>query len=489
MKGGILSEMKKISEKIKEYKSLIIVAIIFIVICLGMLIFTQIKSTENVNATNVTQYFETPDRIVYKKKEKDEYYVFNPYEEGYRNIIQQLTRCIGNFEGNSNITEQELKQMENEENYIELDYNTISKNYVIFYEKDNLNVIKRTNSGGTLVKSSINEKEQLKQLIEKEIQNKQYYQMSDNKEYKIENEVSIDKVEKNTQLKKYETGVYGIKAQNIQTLNDIIAQYELQLEENIPEDVFNKADVIVLFSKWDISKIETRIGGITYYFTGNSRFNTYIPDIFVASKAINTNCIYRNFSMANTYVSKTLSGIITEIEENTVFIQDDNQEVQQVLIKGNAIIKNGRTQKDMSFKEIKVNDKISIDNVEYSENKLQTKEGTTIQVIRNIHGEKLKKELLSIPEIQADIESINNTGKSIILNCKLRDWYYTNDYQKAETVDVQIIVEKDTTVLGSTENQLEVLEEMMQRDNTIYVTLKQNQSGTLVAENIEQMGC
>ena len=476
-------------EKIKKYKSLIIVSVIFIVICIGMIIFTQIKSIEKVGATNSTQYFETPDRIVYKKKSKDEYYVFNPDEEGYRNIIEQLTRCIGSFEENNVVTEQELKQMESEENYIELDYNTISKNYVIFYEKDNFNVIKRTDNGGTLVRSNINEKEQLKQLIEKEIQNKQHFQMSDNKEYKVKNEVTIDEVENNTQLKKYETGVYGIKVQDSQTFNAIISQYGLQLEENIQEDAFNKADVMVIFSRWDISKIETRIGGITYYFTGNSRFNTYIPDIFIASKAINTNCIYRNFSMANTQVSRTLSGIITGIEGNTVYIQDDNQEVQQVIIKGNAVIKNGRTQKDMSFEEIKVNDKISIDNVEYSENKLQTKEGTTIQVIRNIHGEKLKKELLSIPEIQADIESINNTGKSVILNCKLRDWYYTNDYQKAETVDVQIIVEKDTTVLGSTENQLEVLEEMMQRDNTIYVTLKQNQSGTLVAENIEQMGC
>ena len=160
-----------------------------------------------------------------------------------------------------------------------------------------------------------------------------------------------------------------------------------------------------------------------------------------------------------------------------------------MIIKGNAVIKNGRTQKDMSFEEINVNDKISIDNVEYIENKLQTKEGATVQVTRNIHGEELKQELLSIPEIQADIESINNTGSSIILNCKLRDWYYTNDYQKAETVDVQIVVEQDTTILGSSENQLKLLEDMMQRDNTIYVTLKQNQSGTLVAENIEQMGC
>ena len=37
--------MGKISENIKEYKSLIIVAIVFIIIGIGMLIFTQIKWT------------------------------------------------------------------------------------------------------------------------------------------------------------------------------------------------------------------------------------------------------------------------------------------------------------------------------------------------------------------------------------------------------------------------------------------------------------
>ena len=143
----------------------------------------------------------------------------------------------------------------------------------------------------------------------------------------------------------------------------------------------------------------------------------------------------------------------------------------------------------MSFEEIKVNDKISIDSLQYIDNKLETKENATVQVIRNIHGEELKKELLDVPEIQADIEGIQNNKDSIILTCIIRDLYYTNDYQKAETVDVQFIVEKDTTIFGSTENQLEILQEMMQRDNTIYVTLKQNQNGDLIAENIEQMGC
>ncbi len=479
--------MRKILSNIKEYKSLIIIAIVFVIIFIGMIIFTIFKPVEN--STNTVQYFDTPDRIVYKKKAKDEYYVFKPNEDSYKNIINQLKQCIEGIGEGNRITQEELIKIEKEENYIELDYDTISKNYLILYEKDNFNVIKRTTNGGIVVRNNIIKKEQLKQVIEKEIKDKQYYQMSYNKEYKVQNEIQIDEVESNTQLKRYETGVYGIKVQDSKTLNDLISKYQLETEENIPENIFNNADVMIMFSKWDISKIDTRIGGITYYFTGNSRFNTYIVDIFVASKAINTNCIYRNFSLANTQVSKTLSGLITGIEGNIIYIQDDNQEINEVTIKGDIKIKNYRTQKDMTFKEIKANDKISIDNLQYIDGKLETKGGVTVQITRNIHGEELKKELLNVSAIQADIEEIQNNKDSIILSCIIRDLYYTNDYQKAETVDVQFIVEKDTTILGSTENQLQTLEKILQRDNTVYITLKQNQNGALIAENIEQMGC
>ena len=54
--------MGKIFNNIKEYKSLIIVAIVFILAFIGMVIFTIFKPVEN--PTNTVQYFDTPDRIV-----------------------------------------------------------------------------------------------------------------------------------------------------------------------------------------------------------------------------------------------------------------------------------------------------------------------------------------------------------------------------------------------------------------------------------------
>ena len=238
-------------------------------------------------------------------------------------------------------------------------------------------------------------------------------------------------------------------------------------------------------------KIDTRVGGITYYFTGNPSFNKYNVSIFVASKAINTNCIYRDFSQANTSLTNNLEGVVSKIEGNVITVRDNNQEEQQITLKGHVNIINYRTQKNMELENIKVNDKISIDIIVYKDNIQQTEDGSTVQVIRNLQGEELKQELLEMPELGAQIIKIDNnqTQGTITLTCQIRDWYYDNNYETVPTFEVQILVEKDTTVLASTENQLQNLEEFLERKDTVYITLKKNQNGRLVAENIEVLGC
>lgn len=238
-------------------------------------------------------------------------------------------------------------------------------------------------------------------------------------------------------------------------------------------------------------KIDTRVGGITYYFTGNPSFNKYNVSIFVASKAINTNCIYRDFSQANTSLTNNLEGVVSKIEGNVITVRDNNQEEQQITLKGHVNIINYRTQKNMELENIKVNDKISIDKIVYKDNIQQTEDGSTVQVIRNLQGEDLKQELLEMPELDAQIIKIDNnqTQGTITLTCQIRDWYYDNNYETVPTFEVQILVEKDTTVLASTENQLQNLEEFLERKDTVYITLKKNQNGRLVAENIEVLGC
>ena len=67
--------MIKLSKQFKEYKTLIGVTTLVLTLCIGILIFTQIKQNPEESFNNV-KYFETPDRIVYKVKNEDKYYVY-----------------------------------------------------------------------------------------------------------------------------------------------------------------------------------------------------------------------------------------------------------------------------------------------------------------------------------------------------------------------------------------------------------------------------
>ena len=316
-------KMIKLSDKFKEYKTLIGITTLLIVLCVGTFIFTRIKPQEEV-VTNSVRYFEMPDRIVYKEKGRDNYYVFTKESKDYTDILNELIKGFDSKGEGPFVSVEEISNIEQNENYIELDYDTISKNYVIAYEEKTNNVILRTDNGGQVVKQNLSDKETLgKMMQEKKNGNGvNCYHMQDSKEYKVKNEVSKELF--NTYLdgsyfREYEDGIYGGKIENKENLNSILQTYDIELEEELPDDIFEKADIIIMLSKYDIEKIETRIGGLTYYFTGEGREDSYIVNIFAASKAINTNCVYRNLDNI-TYNSN----IITNSTQNSISTNNTN---------------------------------------------------------------------------------------------------------------------------------------------------------------------
>ena len=99
------------------------------------------------------------------------------------------------------------------------------------------------------------------------------------------------------------TGIYGGKIESKETLDYLLNCYNIKLEENIKTSDFEKTDIILIISRYNIGKIETRIGGITYYFEGDKRQDSFTVNVFRASKAVNTNCIYRNMEKITGNVS------------------------------------------------------------------------------------------------------------------------------------------------------------------------------------------
>ncbi len=289
-------KMIKLSDKFKEYKALIGITTLLIVLCVGTFIFTRIKPQEEV-PTNSVRYFEIPDRIVYKEKGQDNYYVFTKESKDYTDILNELIKGFDSKGEGPFVSVEEISNIEQNENYIELDYDTISKNYVIAYEEKANNVIFRNDNGGQVVKQNLSDKETLSKMMQEKKNNDgvNCYHMGDSKEYKVTNEIPREVFENNnSDFRQYEDGVYGIKIQNEEKLNEMLKRYNIELEEEIPSDIFEKADIILMISKYNVENIETRIGGLTYYFTGDKRQDSYLANVFAASKAINTNCIYRN---------------------------------------------------------------------------------------------------------------------------------------------------------------------------------------------------
>ena len=210
-------KMIKLSDKFKEYKTLIGITTLLIVLCVGTFIFTRIepsKNEESSTSVNNIQYFETPDRIVYKEKNKDNYYVFTKGTKDYTDILNKIIEGFDSKENGIMLSQEEIGLIEQNENYIELDYDTISKNYVIAYERENNNIIFRNDNGGQVVKQYINNKKEIEKIIGEKTKNRtdNCYHMEDNKEYKvvgeIPNEVFNAYLEKNVEnynyIKQYE---------------------------------------------------------------------------------------------------------------------------------------------------------------------------------------------------------------------------------------------------------------------------------------------
>lgn len=108
-----------------------------------------------------------------------------------------------------------------------------------------------------------------------------------------------------------------------------------------------------------------------------------------------------------------------------------------------------------------------------------------------MRGEKLKNELLSQDEINTQIIDVKQNKDIITITCRLTDYYYEYSSSEIETFEIDIKVNKETTIFGTTENQLENIQKIMKYNDNTYIRLnaEEKQKGNLVAENIEVMGC
>ena len=185
--------------------------------------------------------------------------------------------------------------------------------------------------------------------------------------------------------------------------------------------------------------------------------------------------------------TKSIDGIITKIEGNTLFIENQKQEIKKVNWENTKII-NNRTGKEILLQELKEQDKIQISNVIDKEDEYFLLEESNASVIRNLKGEELKQEMLNANYICMSIEKLTNYGKSIDITGKMTDYY--SEYEQV-SFEIQVEVNDNTQIFSETKNQWEELQKIKERGDAVYVEFRENEKeqGKLVAKNIEVMGC
>ena len=181
--------------------------------------------------------------------------------------------------------------------------------------------------------------------------------------------------------------------------------------------------------------------------------------------------------------------LITNIEENTITLKTEKYETLKLTIDENIEILNRRTNESFDIKNVKLNDKLDIEKIYIRKGKIVPTEETKIYVIRNIHGEELKNELLK-DEIDFELEDIKKSGNNYILKGQMIDLYYTANYDEAEKFEIDVVVNNNTTILGEGITG-EIEEKLKSLNNTLYITFDKNElkKGRFVATNIEMMGC
>ena len=186
-------------------------------------------------------------------------------------------------------------------------------------------------------------------------------------------------------------------------------------------------------------------------------------------------------------IKSEYGALVRNIEENIYTVETDEGETLKVTLTDSLEVINKRTKENFDISDIKVNDKLDFEHVYERQEEVVFTEDSKVYVIRNIHGDELKNELLK-GEIDFDVEDTIKSGNNYILKGQMIDWNYTTDEDEAEKFELEIVVNNNTQILGMIGNPEQQLKRL---NNIIYVTFDKNElkKGNFIATNIETMGC
>ncbi len=311
----------------------VIVICILTIIAIGLIVVLFVsqyhapKVSLETSETIFTENIIDPDRIVYRNQ-NGQYYQFAKDTEAYNQIIENVKKSLRNYsESGNTLTEEEIDTI-HEKCFIEFDYETASKNYIIpLEENENANMIKLGNTGGIVVSNQLRNLEELTTLVDEQSKNATPYEF-EYKEQLSRNTITSMEYRYLQQFKQINYKIYQAKIQDMESYELYKEMCNLAFDTEITEDIFQNNDLILTVSLVPKITVKVNIGNIQYtYENMNDVDYQYTAHLLIVSKIVNTDCIY-NTDLTEIEAEVDRGNFETEFDEqvdnlNTqIFVKD-----------------------------------------------------------------------------------------------------------------------------------------------------------------------
>ncbi len=277
----------------KRTKIIVILILCLIAVCLISALFIvpyieQNQEYDNTFAENIID----PDRIVYKDNE-GKYYQFEKGTEQYNELKYTIAKSVTNYnESGNTLTDEDIDKI-HEKSFIEFDYETASKNYIIpLEENEGKTMIKLGTTGGMVVTTNLKNYNNIKKIANKVSEGQPIYELR-YQEMISRNTITTMEYKYLQQFKEINYKIHQVKIENIEDYEKYKEMCNLAFDEEITAETFVDNDLILTISLVPKITVKVSIGNIKYtYEQMNDVAYQYTAHLLIVSKIVNTDCIY-----------------------------------------------------------------------------------------------------------------------------------------------------------------------------------------------------
>ena len=226
----------------KKIVTIIVLILIAMSLFIGLFLKQKIELNEEINVFE--KNIIPPDRIVYKNEE-GQYFEFLKDTEEYNKIKNLLEQSIKEYISNGSArNDSEIEEIK-EKSFIEFDYKTASKNYLIPLQKvENTGMIKFEETGGKVCAQNIKNLNKIKKELENISENKKSY-MLEYKEMISRNVLNTVEYKYLQEMKEINYKIHQVQIKDIEQYNLYKEMFNLAFDEAITDETF-KDNVLIL---------------------------------------------------------------------------------------------------------------------------------------------------------------------------------------------------------------------------------------------------